>query len=193
MQDSKSTFVAIKSIDEEQHVVHGLVYEPFVLDTDGELMLPEDIELMAHRFMADVPMDKAIDLQHNRVPTGCYPVESYIAKSGDPSFIEGSWVLGVKITDADLWKDIKSGKINGYSFDARVTKRPVVVEIEFNPTLFGETESAMGHTHMFFVRLNEQGLVVYGKTSRAEDGHFHLIKYGTATEQESGHAHRIMI
>lgn len=189
----KQTYVAIRAVNNEQRIVTGVVYEPFVLDTFGDMMLPEDIEKMAHGFIASGGLSRRIDRQHDNIPNGSYPVESYIAKADDPDYPEGAWVLGVKVVDHALWRDIKSGKVNGYSFEAVVTKKPVVVEIEYDPTLAGETGEAEGHTHLYFVRLNADGVVEYGRTDRAEDGHFHEIKAGTATETASNHAHRITI
>lgn len=190
----KQTYVAIRSVNVEKHIVYGVVYEPWVLDTYGDMMLPEDIEKMAHEFIASGQLDQKIDRQHDNIPTGSFPVESYIAKSDDPDYPEGAWVLGVKVVDRSLWNDIKSGKVNGYSFEAVVTKKPVVVEIEYDPTLAGETGEAKGHTHLYFVRLNVDGVVEYGRTDRhSEDGHYHEIKAGTATEFADDHAHRITI
>jgi hypothetical protein len=189
----KTTYVVFRKISEDRQIVYGVVYEPWTLDTYGDMMLPEDIEKMAHRYLSDLRLDKTIDVMHDNQPTNCYPIESYVAKAGDPDYPEGSWVLGVRVVDPGLWADIKSGKINGYSFQATVKKRPVVVEIEYDPTAVGETGEANGHTHFYFVRLDENGVVEYGRTSQAEDGHWHEIKYGTATEQTNEHAHRIAI
>ena len=189
----KQTYVAIRSINTEKRIVYGVVYEPWVLDTYGDMMLPEDIEKMAHDFIASGQLDQKIDRQHDNKSTGSFPVESYIAKANDPDYPEGAWILGVKVVDRSLWDDIKSGKVNGYSFEATVVKKPVVVEIEYDPTLVGETGEAKGHTHLYFVRLNVDGVVEYGRTSTAEDGHYHEIRAGTATELADDHAHRITI
>ena len=44
-------FVRMARIDAERRTVHGIVYEPNVLDTWGEMMLAKDIALMTERFM----------------------------------------------------------------------------------------------------------------------------------------------
>lgn len=190
---NKQTYVAIRSINDEEQIVYGVVYEPMVLDTYGDFMTAEDIKTMAHRFLQEDGLRNRIDRQHDNVAVGAHPVESWIARENDPDYPEGAWILGVQVVDRSLWSDIKSGKVNGFSFEATVIKKPVVVEVEFEPTLFGETGEASGHTHVYFVRLNDNGVVIYGKTSTAEDGHYHEIKYGTATEETAGHSHRITI
>lgn len=185
---------AIKSIDEEKRIVYGLVYEPNVLDSHGDMMTAEEIEKMAHKFMAITHLDKTIDVNHDGVAIDAQPVESYIAKSDDPHYSEGSWVLGVKINDEAIWHDVKTGELNGFSFEALVLKYPTVVEYEFIRNNFGETEKANNHTHLFFAELNEDGTVVRGRTS-TDHGHSHEIAMGTATQEggSDGHKHRFFV
>lgn len=185
-------FVRIKKIDEEKRIVYGEVYAPNVLDTYGDFMTAEDIELMAHRFMKLANMQQAIDTNHDEQPNGSYPVESFIAREGDPEYTPGSWVLGTKIEDDNLWADIKKGEINGYSFQALVRKLAVVVNIDMTPDNFGVTEEADGHFHFFWVEFDDDGRVKKGRTSE-DEGHYHEIKRGTATEKADGHAHRIVL
>lgn len=184
--------VVLKAVNEERQIVYGVVYEPNVIDTHGDMMLAHDIEAMAHRFLSDLVLSKSIDTMHDNDATSCYPVESYIARKGDPDYPEGAWVLGVKVVDADIWSRIKKGELNGYSFEARVTKSPVVVEIEYDPSIFGETELAEGHTHFYWLKIDDHGIVIGGRTSRAKDGHYHEIVSGTATEMSLNHQHRIL-
>jgi hypothetical protein len=188
-----SQFVAIKSVNEDRQIVFGVVYSPNVIDTWGEMMLPSDVELMAYRFMETVKLSKSIDHQHDEKPTTSFPVESFIARKGDPDYPEGAWVLGVKIVDAELWRDVKSGKINGFSYQCMVRKMPAIVEVETYAQLLGETEKTEDHTHLFYAEVDDAGLVVSGKTSPAADGHTHIICGGTATEDADGHSHRFFV
>lgn len=178
--------------DDEKYV-EGLVYEPDTIDTWGEMMLKEDVKTMAHRYMRDVVLKGSIDTLHDNQSNGSYPVASYIAKTNDPDgYPEGGWVLGVQITDDAIWEKVKKGEINGFSFEAWVTKTPAVVTIEYTPQIVGETEENEGHTHFYVLDLNEKGGVVGGVTSTV-NGHFHVIKAGTATSEAAGHAHRIFL
>lgn len=105
----------------EFHYVFGEVYAPDIVDTDGESMTAEDIRKMAHDFIATGKV-KELDTNHNHKICGAEVVESFIARSGDPDFAEGAWVLGVRMPDGPLWEMVKSGEINSFSVDTLVTK-----------------------------------------------------------------------
>lgn len=179
----------IQRVDSEQQIVYGVVYKPMDLDTWGEAMTAEDIRVMAHRFM-QLELNKTIDENHDEKPKDtCYPIESFIARKGDPDYPEDAWVLGVKIEDADIWSKVKKGDLNGFSFQAMVKKVAAIVEIVFDPEIVGRTKQTEGHDHLYFVLLNDDGKVQSGRTS-TDEGHSHEIKRGTATEETAGHKHR---
>lgn len=189
---ASNTTVSIKNIDEEKQIVYAEVYAPNVIDTHGELMRAEDIELMAHRFL-QLDLTKVIDKRHDNVPTDSFPVESFIARAGDPDYTEGAWVLATKIVNDELWEQIKKGVFNGYSFEAMVRKLPAVALLEVTRDNFALTEEAEdGHRHIYFAELDDDGRVIAGRTS-TEMGHSHEIKAGTATEVAGNHRHRIFV
>lgn len=184
-------YCTIRRIDSDKQVVVGVVYEPDVLDTYTEFMTSSDIELMAHRFM-QLDLSKSIDTQHDNVPNGCYPVESFIARAGDPDYPEGAWVLGVKVADPILWHRVKSGQINGFSFQCMVQPREYDVTYEAIRDHVGRVEKSEDHTHEYFVQVDEKGMVVGGVTSVAKD-HFHLIRRASHTEDGANHSHRYFL
>lgn len=192
MAEQFDQFVKITRTRDDQQIVYGMVYEPNVLDTWGEMMLPSDVELMAHRFMQSVKLSESIDRQHDNVATTCYPIESFIARKGDPDYPEGSWVLGVKIVDPAIWDQVKRGELNGFSYQCMVRKIPAVVEVEIDPIVTGAVEEVEDHTHLFYAEINEAGVVVRGRTSTV-NGHYHDILGGTVTEEVSGHSHRFFV
>ena len=187
-------FVRIKRIDENRQVVYGEVYAPFVVDTFGEMMLPEDIEIMAHRFMQQTHMQRAVDTEHDNHSNGSFPIESFIAREEDPDYTPGAWVLGVKVADRTIWGAVKRGELNGFSFQALVKKVPALVSIEVFRDNFGVTElgGEEEHSHFYYVEMDEMGKVVRGQTSDDND-HSHKIIGGTATEPANGHSHRYFI
>ena len=185
-------FVRIRRVDADRQVVYGLVYEPNVIDTWGEMMLPEDVALMAERFAKDVKAEKAIDTQHDNVPNGSLPIESFIARADDPDYPEGAWILGVKVEDTEVWEAVKSGELNGFSFEAMCRKMPAVVDVELFPHNVGVTKATLNHTHLYLARMDDNGVVVGGRTS-TDMGHSHAIIAGTATEIENGHSHRYLL
>jgi hypothetical protein len=189
--DSLTRHVRIKKIDADKRIVYGEVFAPGVIDSSGEIILKDDIELMAHRFMR-LDLNTVIDTNHDNIPNGSYPIESFIARKGDADYIEGAWVLGVKIEDSRIWNDVKEGRLNGYSFQAMVKKVDMVAKLAVIRDNVGRTENAQDHNHLFFVQLDDKGRVKGGCTSETE-GHFHSIRRGTATEEAEGHSHRYFI
>jgi hypothetical protein len=185
-------WVPIKKTNDEKQIVYGEVYAPWVLDTYGEFMTTEDIEVMAHRFM-QLDLTKVIDTQHDNRPNGCYPVESFIAREGDPDYTPGSWVLGVHVPDAGLWDAVKKGMLNGFSFQSLVKPTSVDVEITAIRDFVGETDLSEDHSHTFFVELDEIGNVIGGRTSQAADGHSHEIQWASVTSRTNGHSHRFFL
>lgn len=182
----------VKKVDNDRQICFGEVYAPNLIDTHGAVMRAEDIELMAHRFMR-LQLSKSIDTMHDNEPVDVLPIESFIACADHPEgYTEGAWVLGVKVEDEELWKSIKKGELNGYSFEAWVTLRDAVAIVEVTPEKIGETEENDGHTHLFFAELDDDGRVVNGRTSTT-NGHSHEIKKATVTEEAEGHAHRFFI
>lgn len=101
-------------------IVIGEVYVPYdesdneTIDTHGHACTAEDIEKAAYGFMENMNLQN-IDRQHNFESGYGYVVESYIAKEGDPNFKEGSWIMGVKVTDDEVWSEIEKGAITGFS------------------------------------------------------------------------------
>lgn len=190
--------VQFKTIEEEQQIVLGEVYAPNMVDTDWEAMLPKDVEEMAHNFLTNGYLDH-IDVRHNLVSSGAKVVESYIVRNpNDPFFTEGSWVMGVWVPD-DLWKQVKEGELNGFSFWGTSSKHPVRVAIEVVRSVVGITEDGQDdaksiekHPHTFVVRLDNKGLVVSGHTDFVH-GHQHTISCTSATDREKNHSHRYFV
>lgn len=110
--------IRIAKADKAKQIVYGLVYEPDVEDAHGDTMTAEEIEKAAHGFM-ERQNTYNIDKQHDLDADKGYVVESYIAPVdmtlGDQEIKKGSWVAGVKVTDADTWEQIEKGEITGFS------------------------------------------------------------------------------
>ena len=173
----------------EQQMVWAEVYAPNRPDSGGDYMTQEGIQKAAYKFMKHQRLDQ-IDTQHNNeLVKGPVIDQSFIARKGDPDFIEGSWVVGMHIDNAEMWDKIKKGEINGFSLEAMATTDHGEVEIEIPPVVSGMTSKSDQHTHQFFVTYSEEGKFLGGRTS-IDDGHSHVIKGGTVTESERGHNHR---
>lgn len=172
----------LKLASEEQQMVWAEVYAPNTPDADGDIMSAEDIQKMAYKFMREKKTDR-VDLQHNnKVVNGATVIESFIARKGDPHFIEGSWVVGIHVADKQVWGMIKKGEINGFSMEAMVTRRKSSMVVDMPPVIRGKVaKSDDGHDHEFFISYDEDGKFLGGVTSTV-DGHRHVIQRGTVTE-----------
>jgi hypothetical protein len=193
-QKQERTVRAMK-FDDEKQIVYGMVFAPDTLDTYGEYMKAEDIETMAHRYLKSVKLDASIDVRHDNLARDAYPVESFIARKGDPDYPEGAWVLGVKVEDTDVWASIKKGELNGFSYQAMVVPVEQTVTYDVVRDHVGPVCKAEGfdHDHVLFVQLGDDGKVLSGRTSKAEDGHFHEITRASVTETTDGHNHRFFL
>ena len=181
--------IICKSDAPEQHIVYGEVYAPDRPDAQGEFMRAEYIQKMAHEFVRKGRMDQIDVMHNNQVVPGLCIVESFIARKGDPDFLEGSWVIGMHVPDDDLWGKIKKGDINGFSMEALVTRHQQDVLIEQPPVVSGMTSKSDGHEHKFYVTYDQAGAFKGGTTDMI-DGHVHRIVAGTHTEIAAGHSHR---
>jgi len=84
-------------------------------DVEVDEKAAEEIEKAAHEFLH---RSRVIGRQHKEVAKA-YPVESWITPQdmewNGQSIKKGTWLLGTKIEDEELWQLVKSGEINGYS------------------------------------------------------------------------------
>lgn len=183
---------AVARLDEGRRVVFGVVYQPNRIDAKGFFMEPEEVEKMAHRYMKLPYLQHSIDTQHDNIPNSCYPIESFIARKGDPDYVEGSWVLGVKIGNDDIWEQIVNGKLNAFSMEIMVKKAPAVATFEHVPNQVGTTEDSEDHSHFFFAQVDDNGRVIKGKTS-FNAGHSHEITLNSVTDTTNNHSHRYII
>lgn len=104
--------IPIVKKDEMRKIAYGEVYVPMKADAHKHFMKAEEIELMAHNFMLH---SRKMDWNHDFIKGSAGVVESFIARKGDKDFVEGSWVLAVKVFNDKVWEDVKAGKIKGYS------------------------------------------------------------------------------
>jgi hypothetical protein len=183
--------LSFKNTNLEKQIVYGEVYAPDVVDSHGDAMNADEIEKLAHAFLAK-SLNANIDIMHDNKPVKASVVESFVADGHNPLYAKGSWVLGTKIYDADLWEDIKKGVYNGYSMEVMVRKNPKTVEVNIQNHIFGFVEENDGHSHAFYVKMNDEGKVVGGGTSE-DEGHSHEISLATATNKTNDHSHRFFL
>ncbi len=183
---------SIKKIDDELQVVYGEVYAPNVPDAHGDFMQTEEVRKMAHKFMESMALN-AVDMNHDNVETGSTVVESFIARKGDPDYIEDAWVVGVHIPDEGIWKKVKSGELNGFSMEALVKTSEKIIEVDVPDVIKGRTlKDESGHTHTYEVSFDDEGNFVGGRTDIV-NGHYHDIRKASVTGKVADHSHRFSI
>jgi len=100
----------------DEQIVYGIVYEPDTVDAQGDQANAEEIQKAAYNFMENV---QAFKVMHKGKKVKIKILENYIApvdfKIGKREVKKGSWVLVTRVLDKAVWKDIKAGKLTGYS------------------------------------------------------------------------------
>jgi hypothetical protein len=182
--------------DEKERIVMGEVYIPNFVDTFGTTMTPEEVKRVAYDFMRKGLLDH-IDEMHNYQKSGNYVVESFIARKGDPDFVEGSWVIATKIENDEVWKKILNGEYNGYSIAGRSNKQRAYVSLSKIKELEVESEENLDgplppHVHRIHLIFNDDHRIFPTWTDTALD-HAHEVLYTTATERELDHSHRFVV
>ena len=110
------------AVDEAQHMVYGVVLNPGVTDSQGDVVSAPDIEKAAHRWLTAY---RQHDVQHSELAKGadgepiCEVVESFIAPQdlevAGQAVRKGAWVLGAQVNDHDTWQAVSEGRLTGFS------------------------------------------------------------------------------
>lgn len=193
--DNYGTLVVRRNDSGFEQVVMGELLIPDVPNSYGDIYTRESIKEFCYEFAM---RGFGIDVNHDNVDVnaagGVYVVESFIVRAGDPDFIEGSWVIAMKILDDAIWQQVLDGEINGFSYEALVTMMPVLLQNLRNRTVAGITSPDLfdGHTHAYTVVLDPLNKPISGGTGET-DGHSHAITEHTYTGIAEGHAHRYQV
>lgn len=111
--------------DEARRIVKGPVLVPGEPDSDGDVVTPEKIEQVAHRWME---LYQNNDLMHSLINVAV-PVESYVtdvelefelpSKPGEKVLIpKGTWMMGSRVKDDSTWSQVQKGELSGFSIMA---------------------------------------------------------------------------
>lgn len=192
---SKAVTYTIKKVDQDERLVTGQVYAPDIIDAHGHFITAEDLRKAAHDFMRNGLLGN-IDVMHDNVLIEASIVESYIAGDDDPTYDAGAWVATTYIADDAAWEAVKSGELNGYSFEILSYLRDEEVIVTFPTWYYGFTDPDPHdkHTHPFMVRMDDDGSIVWGKTGIGSDGSpAHIISKSSITDPAglTKHTHRI--
>lgn len=109
-------FVGVQKADKNpERIVMGIVYEPDTEDSQGDWATEEEIRKAAYTFMES---EQAFKINHD-ADAAIHILESYIAPVdftvGEEQVKKGSWLLGSRVVDEDVWEKIETGVYSGYS------------------------------------------------------------------------------
>lgn len=119
-EDNQPTYthhIDIKKTNQDEQMIYGIVYSPDEVDSQGDIATRDTIKEMAYQFMKSKNIAN-VDKQHNEQTGEGFVVESWLIKSGDPTFPlekEGSWAVAIKVENPETWELVKSGEITGLS------------------------------------------------------------------------------
>lgn len=118
--------------DTVQQKVLGVVFEPDVVDTQGDLVAAEEIEKACHQFLADYRAGTTeLWFNHDTPLTDddAVLVENYTlpvdAEIGGQPVKAGAWVQGWHIKSASLWQAVVDGTLTGFSFGGTGMRGPM--------------------------------------------------------------------
>lgn len=130
----------ILKVNDEQRIVYGWASvitdkgSP-VIDTQGDIIEPHELEKAATEFMSDARMamvmherndDNGIDEDMRKGDVvHSFPLTADIAKSLGINCDREGWIVGVKVHDDDVWKAVKSGALRAFSIGARAVREEV--------------------------------------------------------------------
>lgn len=127
---------------EEERYVLGVVLEPtdgkdgaeLKPDSQKDIYSKAEVRQAAHRFMEEF---RNVGLMHRTLVNGRVKIlESFVVPEGtggfkltDPEGVvqkvqEGTWLLGLRIADDELWEQVKSGALGGLSIGGSARRVP---------------------------------------------------------------------
>jgi hypothetical protein len=125
----KNFSVNIAKSDDEQRIVWGWASvatedgKP-VVDLQGDVITPAEMEKMANDFMSSVRTGKAM---HEGPKIGEFihsmPLTNELAKAFDLHTDREGWIVAMKVYDDEVWEKIRGGQFQGFSIGGRAEKR----------------------------------------------------------------------
>jgi len=120
---SKDSFIK----NEDQKLVGGIVYEVGEVDAQGDMIQsPTEIWKAMESFAEN---GAVIKFMHSGNRVNATVIESFQAEEdtikGGSIIPSGAWYITAHVSDEEIWKDIKSGRIGGFSMSGRANAKEV--------------------------------------------------------------------
>lgn len=112
--------------EKEERYVLGIVLEPEVRDAQGDIYSEEEVRTSAHTFMEQF---QNLGLMHTKLVNDKAAIlESYLAPvdftAGGQKVKRGTWLLASRVKDDNLWSQVKSDELTGYSIGGSAVRVP---------------------------------------------------------------------
>jgi hypothetical protein len=110
----------------EERFVLGIVLVPEERDSQGDIYSHDEVRKAAHEYM-----EKAGHLgkQHSEIVTGKLKIlETFVAPAeftqDEVTIAKGTWLMGIRVVDDELWSDVKKGAFTGFSIGGAAHRAP---------------------------------------------------------------------
>lgn len=116
----------IKADTTEERFVLGVVLEPEVEDSQGDIYSAAEIRRAAHKYMEDA---RNLGIMHRQLANdGMVILENFIApvdfEMNGERVRKGTWLLGIRVKSATLWAKVRSGEFTGFSIGGSAIRTP---------------------------------------------------------------------
>jgi len=123
------TVIGKAQADKDEHTVLGIVLEPEVIDAQDDIYSAAEIKKTAFKFMEQY---QNFGFMHQEIVQDILPLESYLAPCDfvieGKAVKKGTWLMRVRVLDAELWQGIKSGSLTGFSIGGSAIRTPELIE-----------------------------------------------------------------
>lgn len=127
--DAPEIEVPIMKADNEKRIVYGAVMKAETTDKQGDEISFDELEDAASHYLSE---ERHVAFRHKEAlstKNKAKVVASIVMKAGDVFYGEkleyGTWILGVKIEDDELWEMVKEGQISAFSPGGYSLRRPI--------------------------------------------------------------------
>lgn len=121
----KQQHVKVLKTAEERYVL-GVVLVPEERDSQGDIYSHEEVRKAAHAYMETAGN---LGKQHTELVNGKLKIlETYVAPADfvqdEVTVTKGTWMLGIRVVDDDLWSETKKGSFTGFSIGGAANRSP---------------------------------------------------------------------
>ena len=124
-----------KKVDNTEYIVGGVVYPSREVDSQGHFAVQTEVWKALKKYMIE---KKHIKIMHKGIARSVPIIESYLVEEdhhkggkGDQFLLsKGDWWIAVYLGDKqnlDVWTDVKSGKLTGFSMAGRANQKDAYI------------------------------------------------------------------